>query len=163
MLVAGDEDFTDLFQLGIDFPGFDETQTGHNGFDTPMGDLGMDQLAMATSVDDLRDYTVQPGVSLSGQGRGGLMHVYSKISTGADSAIDAPATHYQQGHQRRKHDAQRSAYEPRIMVLPTPQSSEMQRAARRYHHYMEGDGLSDFDPYQRRREDQVSAKALRAL
>ncbi len=161
MLVAGDDDFSNFLQLGIDFPGFDETQTGHNGFDTPMGDLGMEQLAMGSSVEDLHGHTVQTATSLSDRGRNDLIHHYAKISTAPGSVFNAPAIQHQQGqhhhHQHRKHDVQNSAYEPRIMVPPTPQSSEMQGAAARYYHYVDGDGLSEFDPYQGHRNDQVSS------
>jgi hypothetical protein len=154
MLVAGEDDFTNFLHLGIDFPGFDEAATGHNGFDTPMGDLGMDQLAMGSSVEDMCGHTVHTGPSLSDCARDDLMHEYSKISAGADSTfnIHAPASqHY------RKHDVQKSPYESRIIIPPTPQSNEMQGAAARYYHFIDSDGLPDFDPYQRHRNDQVSA------
>ncbi|KAF7507956.1 hypothetical protein GJ744_009853 [Endocarpon pusillum] len=167
MLVAGDDDddFSNFLQLGIDFPGFDETQTGHHGFDTPMGDLGMEQLAMGSSVEDLRGHTVPIGTCLSNPGRDDLIHQYAKISDGPGLEFRAPAIQHQQVQQHhqqhhRKHDVQSSTYEPRIMVPPTPQSSEMQGAAARYYHYVDGDGLSEFDPYQRHRTDQMTFTPL---
>lgn len=163
MLVAGDDDFSNFLQLGIDFPGFDEAQTGHNGFDTPMGDLGMEQLAMGSSVEDLRGHTVPTGTSLSDPRRDDLIHQYAKISDGPGSVYHTQVIQHQHGqhyhHQHRKHDVQSSTYEPRIMVPPTPQSSEMQGAAARYYHYVDGDGLSELDPYQSHRSDQVSLKS----
>lgn len=162
MLVAGDDDFSNFLQLSIDFPGFDETQTAHNGFDTPMGDLGMEQLAMGSSVENLRGHTVQTVSGLSDRERNDLIHHYAKISTGPVSVFNAPAIQHPQGqqhhHPHRKHDVQNLPYEPRIMVPPTPQSSEMQGAAARYYHYVDGDALSEFDPYQRHRNDQVSSR-----
>jgi hypothetical protein len=159
MLVTGDDDFTNFLQLGIDFPGFDETQTGHNGFDTPMGDLGMDQLAMDSSVEDIRGHTMQTGSTLSERGTADLIQRYSKISRGANSVINVPVNQRPQGEQQQKHGVQEAPYESRVMVPPTPRSSEMQGAAARYYHYMDSDGLAEFDPYQRQRDDRVSAKA----
>lgn len=161
MLVAADDDFRNFLQLGIEFPGFDEAHAGHNGFDTPMGDLGMDQLAMDSSVEDIRAHAMQAGASLSDRGSSELLHRYSKISAGPDSALHASVAHQHQNQQQRKRDAQKMSYESRVMVPPTPQSSEMQGAAMRYYHYMDADGMSEFDPYQRHRDDQVGAKAFR--
>jgi hypothetical protein len=162
MLVAGDDDFTNFLHLGIDFPGFDDAAAGHNGFDTPMGDLGMDQLAMGSSVEDMRDHTVHTGPSLSDRARGDLIHEYAKLSAGADSTfriINAPAAqHHPQSQHYQKHDLHKSLYEPRIIIPPTPQSNELQGAAARYYQFIDSDGLPDFDPYQRHRNDQVSAK-----
>jgi hypothetical protein len=157
MLVTGDDDFTNFLQLGIDFPGFDETQTGHNGFDTPMGDLGMDQLAMDSSVEDIRGHTMPTSASLSERGTADLIQRYSKIPPGVNSMMNAPVNQRQPGQQQRKRDVQQASYESRVMVPPTPQSSEMQGAAARYYHYVDRDGLAEFDPYQRHRDDQVSA------
>lgn len=158
MLVAGDDDFTNFLQLGLGYPGFDETQADHNGFDTPMGDLGMDQLAMDSSVGNMRGHTLQNGASTSEQERSHLIHAYSQLSNGTDSVLNAPTNQHQHGQQERERNAQKSPYNSRIMVPPTPQSSEMQGGALRYYHYMEGDALSEFDPYQRRRDDQVGAE-----
>jgi hypothetical protein len=161
MLVAGDDDdFTNFLQLGIDFPGFDETQAHQNGFDTPMGDLGMDQLAMDSSLEDIRGHALQTSASFPERERGHLVHGYMKIPTSADSVNNGSAAQHQQAAQQRNRDAQKAQYEPQIMIPPTPQSSEMQGQAVRYYHYIEGDGVSDFEPYQRQRDDQVSAKAL---
>lgn len=161
MLVAGDDDFQNFLQLGIDFPGFEEAHAGHNGFDTPMGDLGMDQLAMHSSVEDIRAHAMQAGASLSERGAGELLHRYSKISAGPDTALNSSVAHHHQNQQQqRKRDAQKMSYESRVMVPPTPQSSEMQGAAVRYYHYMDADGMPEFDPYQRHRDDQVGAKAF---
>jgi hypothetical protein len=163
MLVAGDDDFTNLFQLGIDFPGFDDTQATHNGFDTSMGDLGLDQLAMDSSVEEVRSHGLPSAAIYSDRGQDGLIHAYSKVHAGAEMALNAPAIQHQQGQQQRTRDVQQMPCESRIVVPPTPQSNEMRGAAARYYHYMEGDGMSDFDPYQRHRNDQVSAKALQAV
>jgi hypothetical protein len=155
MLVAGEDDFTSFLQLGIDFPGFDETQGTNNGFDAPMGDLGMHQLAMDSSIEELRRHSVHVGVSLSERGRAELIHGASKISARANSALNAPTGQHQHGQQQQKRDTQKLPYAPRIAVPPTPQSSEMQGAAARYYHYMDGDGLSEFEPYLGRSDEQV--------
>lgn len=168
MLVAGDDDFTNFLQLGIDFPGFDETPAHHNGFDTPMGDLGMDQLAMDSSLEDIRGHALQNSTSFPERGRGHLMQGYMKIPTGADAITNGSAAHHQQAAQQMKRDAQKAQYGSRVMIPPTPQSSEMQGQAVRYYHYIEADGVAAYDPYQsqqpqQQRDDQVSGKALRAL
>ena len=147
MFVAGDDDFTNFLQLDIEFP----------EFDTPMGNLGMDQLAMASPVEDMRGHTVQTSASLSDPGQDDLVHGYPKVSAAADSIFDAPTTQHPQDQHQRKRDVHKSASEARIMVPPTPQSNELQGAAARYYHYMDG-GRSDFEPYHGHRNDQVSAK-----
>ena len=163
MLVAGDDEFSTFLQFGIDFPGFDEAQAHHNGFDTPMGDLGMDQLAMDSSLGDIRSHTLHTAASFPERGRGHLIHAYTKIPTSTDSVINGQVAQPLQVQQQRKRDAEKSQYEHRIMIPPTPQSSEMQGAAARYYHYMEGDGMAEFEPYRRQRDDQVSVQALEAM
>lgn len=160
MLVAGDDDFTSLFQLGIDFPGFDEAQTPDNGFDPQMGDLGMQQLAMGSSMEELHGSAIRANTTSSERNQPNLITTYSKSSAGETRAKNAPSTklrhdHHQQRQQQQKHVIRRSSYESRIMVPPTPQSSELQGAAARYYHYLDGDGLPEFDSYQRHRDDQV--------
>jgi hypothetical protein len=54
MLVPGDDNFPNFFQLGIDFDEFDEAHIPHNGFAPAMGDLGMHQLAMGSSANGVR-------------------------------------------------------------------------------------------------------------
>lgn len=161
MLVAGDDDFTNFLQLVNDFPSFDEAQAAHHGFETPMGDLGMHQLAMGSSMEDIRGPSMQADVSFPEGARGDMIHGYAKIPPGANPVAHAQAIQQRHHHAQRQHprEAHRSPYDTRIMVPPTPQSSEMQGAAVRYYHYMHGDSHSDLEAYQRQRDDQVSGKA----
>lgn len=161
MLVASDDDFTNFLQLGIGFAGFDETQA-HHAFDTPMGDLGFDQLAMHNSLEHLHGHTGQSGDSISESGCGGVMQGYSKILAGTNSVLSVSATQHQQDQQQRERDVLPSPYQPRVMVPPTPQSSEIQGAAVRYYHFMDADGVPDFHAYQRPRDDHVSTNAQSA-
>jgi len=112
-------------------------------------------------VEDMRGHTAHAGPSLSDRAGDDLMHEYAKMSAGADSTfnINAPAAqHHPQSQHYQKHDLHKSPYESHIIIPPTPQSNEMQGAAARYYQFIDSDGLPDFDPYQRHRNDQVSAK-----
>lgn len=163
MLVAAEDDFTTFLQLGIDFPSFDEVPPHHNGFDTPMGDLGMDQLAMDSSLGDIRSPTLQSATAFPERGRGHLLHTYTKTPLSADSVVNGQIARLQQLQRQRKRDAEKSQYQARIMLPPTPQGSEMQGAAARYYHYMNGDSMPEFDQYRRQTDDQVGVQALQAI
>jgi hypothetical protein len=159
MLVANDDDFNNFLQLGIGFPGFDEGQGDQNGFDTPMGDLGMDQLAMESSLEELSRHTTHAAASSSGPRQQDLMPSYSDVAVVA-SSLSSEASVQNQHQQHRQGNIQHSSYDHRIMIPPTPRSTEMQGAAARFRRFSDDEGMSEFERGQRRKGDQVILKAM---
>ena len=157
MLTTDDDDFTNFLRLGIDFPEFDQSNAPNTGFDTPMGDLGIDQLAMSVSAEELTTNVIQPVglTSLSDLNNHGLP--LSRTSRGAHSV---PATPHP-GHQQNAftHDVQKSQYQSRIMIPPTPKSSELAGAAATYYHIMDGGTFPQAEGFVDYRGDRVSISA----
>lgn len=124
---TGDDDFSNF-----DFLNFDGLQDGQSGLDTPMGDLGMDQLAMAghmnneTTMDMQHNTMAHHSISMA--------PMYGNMKN-ADS-MD-PALHAHMMQQHHAHMSQNHNYQSQIMMPLTPCSSEMRGAAARYQQHMD--------------------------
>lgn len=126
LTTTGDDDFS-----SFDFLNFDGLPDGQSGLDTPMGDLGMDQLAMgghmnhANTMDVPHNATLQQPLSMS------PMYANMKNADMMDPGMHTHLLHQQQAQLSQNHN---------YMMPLTPHSSEIRGAAARYQQHVDAQG-----------------------
>ena len=139
---SGDEDFSNFLELGLDFPHFDSIQDAQPGVDTPMGDLGMDQLGMDGSVGEMEPLNLQHNAMTSQP-----MSMAAAQARVKNPEMLDPSLHAQilRQHGQVIHG---QTYQPQIMFPLTPHSSEMRGAAARFQHHADPQRGLMYDPNQ---------------
>ena len=135
---SGENDFSQFLDLNVDFPEFENLQDDQQELDTPMGDLGMDQLGMGnTTAESVARESYHNNVASRPTS---VVHGYMETS---EPMVSGP-----ESQQNRHHYAQayhHQGYHPNMMVPLTPQSAEMQGAAMRYPQHMDVHGAMQYD------------------
>ena len=135
---SGDNDFSQFLDLNVDFSEFEDLQDGQQELDTPMGDLGMDQLGMGNAA---AESVAREGYHNNGASRPtSVVHGYMKSS---EPMLSGPESHQNAHHYAQAY--QHQGYHPNMMVPLTPQSAEMQGAAMRYPQHMDVHGAMQYD------------------
>jgi hypothetical protein len=137
------DDFTNFLEL--DFPIFDGTsglEDGQAGLDTPMGDLGMDQLGMGGSMGDATPAGMQNNEMVSHAMSMAPSHPHTKSANAMNSGMHQQFVYHQHEHARMM---QNQNFQPQYMMPLTPHSSEMRGTAATYQQHMDTQGQGVYD------------------
>jgi hypothetical protein len=138
------DDFTNFLEL--DFQIFDSSSgldDGQPGLDTPMGDLGMDQLGMGGSMGDGTTAGMQHNEMASHPMSMAPSHAYMKSADAMNSGMHTQLMHHHQ--HEHGHMLQNQNFQPQYMMPLTPHSSEMRGTAATYQQHMDTQGQAVYD------------------
>jgi hypothetical protein len=137
------DDFTNFLELDFQiFDGTSSLEDGQPGLDTPMGDLGMDQLGMGGSMGDGATAGMEQNEMDSHPMSMAPTHAYVKSADAMDSSMHTQLTHHQHEHGRM---VQNQNFQRQYMMPLTPHSSEMRGTAATYQHHMDNQGQVVYD------------------
>jgi hypothetical protein len=137
------DDFTNFLELDFQiFDGSSGLEDGQPGLDTPMGDLGMDQLGMGGSMGDGATGGMQHNEMDSHPMSMAPSHTYMKSADAMNSSMHTQQMHHQHEHGRMM---QNQNFQPQYMMPLTPHSSEMQGTAATYQHHLDTQGQVVYD------------------
>jgi hypothetical protein len=140
VVTSSGDDFTTNF-LELDYPVFDDTsglEDGQAGHDTPMGDLGIEQLGMNGSMGDGTTARTQHSeMSMEPS------YPYMKSADAMNSDMHPQLLHHQQDH---GHIMQNQNFQPQYTIPLTPHScSEMHGTAGTYQRLMDMQSQGVYD------------------
>src|SRR2546423_1684144 len=137
------DDFTNFLEL--DFQIFDNSHgidDGQPGLDTPMGDLGMDQLGMGGSMGGETTAGIQHNAIASHPMSMAPTHAHIKSTDAMNSSMHTQLLHNQHEHGRMM---QNQNFQPQYMMPLTPHSSEMRGTAATYQPQMDAQRQPAYD------------------
>jgi hypothetical protein len=137
------DDYTNFLELDFQiFDGASGLEDGQPGLDTPMGDLGMDQLGMGGSVGDGTTAGTQLNDMASHPMSMAPTHTYMKSADAMNSGMHTQLLHNQREHARMM---QNQNFQTQYMMPLTPHSSEMRGTAATYQQHMDSQGQVVYD------------------
>ena len=140
---SSSDDFTNFLELDFQiFDGASGLEDGQPGLDTPMGDLGMDQLGMGGSMGDGTTSRMQHNPMASHPMSMAPTHSYMKSADALNSGMHAQLLHNQHEHGRMM---QNQNFQSQFMMPLTPHSSEMRGTAATYQQHIDAQGRAVYD------------------